>query len=138
MTQESYSWAFIKQKTIIQKDKCISLFNEALFSISKTWRQSACPLIDKRKNSRMFMQWNITLIKRNDFESVKLRLMNPEAVTQSEVSQKEKILFIYTYVWNVGKWYCWTYLQGKNRNTTIREQTSGHSRGRREWDGLRE
>ena len=52
------------------------------------------------------MQWNITLIKRNDFESVKLRLMNPELVTQSEVSQKEKNFCINAYVWNVEKWYC--------------------------------
>ena len=35
--------AFIKEKIIIQKDKCISLFTEALFSIAETWKQTKCP-----------------------------------------------------------------------------------------------
>ena len=37
------------------------------------------------------MQWNITLSsKRDGFESVPVRWMNVEPVTQSEISQKKK------------------------------------------------
>ena len=35
-------------------------------------------------------------------------------------SEREKqILHINTYVWNLEKWYRWTYLQGRNRDTDI-------------------
>ena len=42
-------------------------------------------------------------IKRNEFESVEVRWMNLKPVTQSEVSQKEKILYINAYIWNLEK-----------------------------------
>ena len=35
-----------------------------------------------------------SVIKRNDFESIKLKWMNLEPVIQSEVSQKEKTNFV--------------------------------------------
>ena len=35
------------EKTIIQKDVCTIMFNAALFTIAKTWKQSKCPLTDK-------------------------------------------------------------------------------------------
>ena len=35
-------------------------------------------------------QWNYSAIKRNTFESVLMRWMNLEPITQSGVSQKEK------------------------------------------------
>ena len=35
------------EKTIIQKDTCIPMFIAALFTISKTWKQSKCPSIDE-------------------------------------------------------------------------------------------
>ena len=34
-------------ETIIQKDRCISMFTEALFPIAKTWKQTKCPLTDE-------------------------------------------------------------------------------------------
>ena len=43
-----------------------------------------------------------------------------ESVNQSEISQKEKQpLYIKTYMWNLEKWYWWTYLQGRDRDTYI-------------------
>ena len=58
-------------------------------------------------------------IKRNEFEPVVVKWMNLEPVTQSEVSQKGKkqIPYIITYIWNLEKWYWWTYLQGRNRDS---------------------
>ena len=45
--------------------------------------------------------------------------MDLETVIQSEVSQQEKknqVLYIKSYMWNLEKWYRWTYLQGRNRD----------------------
>ena len=35
------------EKTIIQKDTCISLFIVTLFTIAKTWKQCKCPLTEE-------------------------------------------------------------------------------------------
>ena len=42
MIQQSYSWAYIQKKTIIQKDACIPMFIAALFTVSKAWKQHKC------------------------------------------------------------------------------------------------
>ena len=48
--------------------------------------------------------------------------MNLEPVIQSEVSQREKqISYINVYIWNLEKWYWWTSLQGRNRDTESRQ-----------------
>ena len=53
-------------------------------------------------------------IKRNKFESVLVRWMNPEPVTEWNKSKREKqISCINTYIWNLEKWSWWTYLQGQ-------------------------
>ena len=45
---------------------------------------------------------------------------------QSEVSQKEEnISYIKAYIWNLEKWYWWTYLQGKNGDTDIENRLVG-------------
>ena len=36
------------QETKIVKDTCIPLFNAALFTISRTWKQPRCPSTDER------------------------------------------------------------------------------------------
>ena len=57
-------------------------------------------------------------IKRNGFESILVRGVSLEPVIQSDVSQKEKqISHINMYIWNLEKWYWWTYLQGSSRDT---------------------
>ena len=61
-------------------------------------------------------------IKRNKFESVQVRQMNLEPVIQSEISQKEKNKYhINAYIWNLEKWYRWTYLQGTNRDADVED-----------------
>ena len=35
------------EKTVIQKDTCTTMFNAALFTIVKPWRQPKCPLTDE-------------------------------------------------------------------------------------------
>ena len=45
--------------------------------------------------------------------------MNLPSVIQSEVKSEKQILYIDTYIWNLEKWYCWAYLQGKNGDADI-------------------
>ena len=35
------------EKTIIQKETCITMFTAALFTIVRTWKQHKCPLTDE-------------------------------------------------------------------------------------------
>ena len=42
-------------------------------------------------------------IKRNAFESVPMRWMNLQSITQTEVSQKEKNKYINAYTWDLEK-----------------------------------
>ena len=35
------------EKTLTQKDTCISMFAAALFTTAKTWKQPRCPLTDE-------------------------------------------------------------------------------------------
>ena len=68
------------------------IFVAALFTLARTWKQHRCPLtgewIETLWHLRT-MQYCLA-IKRNQSESVVVRWMNLEPVTQSEVSQKEK------------------------------------------------
>ena len=77
------------EETNIEKDTYITLFIATLFTIARTWRQPSCPLTDEwiKKLWYILIMGYYSAIKRNTFESVLMRWMNPE---QSEVSQKEK------------------------------------------------
>ena len=66
----------------------------------------------------------ILAIKRNKIESLVVVWMNLESVIQSEVSQKVKnkyhiLTHTHIYIWNLEKWYWWTYFQGRNRDTDV-------------------
>ena len=80
------------EKATILQDTFTPVFTVALFTISRTWKQPRCP----STNEWIKMVWYIytmeyySAIKRNEFESVLVKWMNPEHVIQSEVSQKEK------------------------------------------------
>ena len=80
------------EETKIERDTCIPLFIAASFTIARTWKQPRCPSTDEW----IKMLWYIytmeyySAIKRNVFESVLMRRMNPEPIIQNEMSQKEK------------------------------------------------
>ena len=64
----------------------------ALLTIVKTWKQPKCSLIDELIKIWCIytMEYYSAIKKRNAFESVLMRWMDPEPIIQSEVSQKEK------------------------------------------------
>ena len=84
------------------------MFNAALFTIARTWKQPRCPLEDKqiRKLWYIYTIEYYSAIKKNIFESVLMRWMKLEPIIQSEVSQKEKHQYsnINACISNLEKW----------------------------------
>ena len=68
------------------------MFIVALFIIARTWKQARCPLTDEwiKKLWYIYTVEYYSAIKRNELESVQVRWMNLEPVTQTEVCQKKK------------------------------------------------
>ena len=78
------------------------MFTAALFTIARSWKQLKCPSTDKwiKKMWYIYTMEYYSAIKRNEIESFLETWMDLETVTQSEVSQKEKIKYhILTHVY---------------------------------------
>ena len=77
------------EKTTILKDTCTSVFIIAIFTITRTCKQSKCPVTEKW--TKMF--WYIYTMEyysdpeRNKYEPVVVRQVNLEPLIQSEVNQ---------------------------------------------------
>ena len=80
------------EETRIERDTCIPMFIAALFTIARIWKQPRCPWAEKwiRKLWYIYTMEYYLAIKKNAFESVLMRWVKLEPITQSEVSQKEK------------------------------------------------
>ena len=81
------------EKTTIERDVCTSVFTASLFTIiARTWKQPRRPLTDEwiKKLWYIYTMEYYLAIKRTTSESVLIRWMNLEPVTQTEVSQREK------------------------------------------------
>ena len=68
------------------------MFIAALFTIARSWKQPKCPTTDEwiKKMWYIYTMEYYSAIKRNQTGSFVEMWMDPETVTQSEVSQKEK------------------------------------------------
>ena len=92
------------EETKTEKDTCIPLFIAALFTIARTWKQPRCPCTDEwiKKLWYIYTTQYHSAIKRNTFESVLMKWMNPEPITKSEGSQKEKDKYcILTHIYGI-------------------------------------
>ena len=67
---------------------CTLMFIAALFIIARTWKQPRCPSADEwmRKLCYIYTKEYYSVIKKNAFESILMRWMKLEPITQSEVS----------------------------------------------------
>ena len=89
------------EETKIEKVTYIPSFIASLFTIARTWKQPRCPPTDEwiKKLWYIYTMEYYSAIKRNAFESILVRWMNPEPVTDSEVRQKEKNKYcLLTYI----------------------------------------
>ena len=61
-----------------------------------------------------------------------------DCYTEWNKSEREKqILYINAYMWNIEKWYRWTYLQDKNRDTEVENghvDTGEEGEGGTNWE----
>ena len=94
------------EETRRERDTCTPMFIAALFTIARTWKQPRCPSADKwiRKLWYTYTIEYYSAIKKNAFESVLMRWMKLEPITQNEVSQKEKHQYsILTHIYGIQK-----------------------------------
>ena len=79
-----------------ERDTCTPMFTTALFIIARTWKQPRCPSADERirKLWYIYTMEYYSAIKKNSFESILMRWMKLEPIIQSEVSQKEKLIYM--------------------------------------------
>ena len=75
--------------------------------------------------------------KKNAFESVLMRWMNLDLITQREINQKEKnqVSYVNAYIWNLERQYWWTYLQRSNVDTDIENRLWRRRGGVEEREG---
>ena len=90
--QEYWSGVPYPEEIIIERDTYIPLFIAALFIVAKTGKQPRCPSTDEqiKKLWYIYTMEYYSAIKRNTFESVLMRWINLEPITQCGMSQKEK------------------------------------------------
>ena len=80
------------KETRIERDTCTPMFITALFTVARVWMQPRGPSADEwiRKLWYIYTMEYYSAIKNNAFESILMRWMKLEPITQSEVSRKEK------------------------------------------------
>ena len=80
------------KETRIERDTCTPMFIAALITIAWTWKQPRSPPADEwiRKLWYIHTMEYYSAIKKHVFESLLMRWMKLEPITQSEVSHKEK------------------------------------------------
>ena len=101
------------EKTIIQKDTCTQMLIAALFTIARMWKQSKFPSTEEWTNEILFShkkEWNC-VICRDVYRPRDYHIKSNKSEREKQVS------YNITYMWNLGKWYRWTYVQSGNRDT---------------------
>ena len=85
------------EETRIERDMCTPMFIAALFIIARTWKPPRRLSADewKRKLWYIYTVEYYSAIKKNAFESVLMSWRKLEPIIQSEVSQKEKPIYLF-------------------------------------------
>ena len=60
--------------------------------------------------------------------------MDLETVIQTKSEREKQMSYINPYMWNLEKWYRWTYLQSRNRDTDVENKLTDTKGGRE--DGM--
>ena len=110
------------EKTIIPKDTCTTAFIAWLFTIVRTWKKPKCPLTDEwiKKIWHPYPVKNYSAMKEQNGAICRDVDGPRNCFTEWSKSKREKqISYINTYMWNLEKWYRWTYLQSRNRDTDV-------------------
>ena len=83
-------------KTFLEKDTYTHMFNAALFTRAKKWKQPKCPSTDDwiRKMWYIYTMEYYSAIKKNETMPFAATWMELETLILSEISQKEKDKYI--------------------------------------------
>ena len=87
------------EKNIVQKDTHTPVFIAALFTVTKTWKQSKCPPTEKwmKKMYLYTMECHSTIIE-NEIMSFAATWMNLEVVIQREVRSEGELSYDILYI----------------------------------------
>ena len=85
------------EETRIERDTYTPMFIAALFIIARTWKQPRCPSADEwiRKLWYIYTMEYYSAVKKNTFESVLMRWMKLELISQKEKHQHSILTHIY-------------------------------------------
>ena len=127
------------EETRIERDMCTPMFIAALFIIAGTWKQHRRPSVDEwiRKLWYIYTMEYYSALKKNTFESVLMRWIKLEPITQSEVSQKEKHQYsILTHMYGIFRKMVVITLYVRQHRCI--EQSFGLCGRHKGWDDLKE
>ena len=113
------------------------MLSAALFTVARTWKQPKYPLTEEgiKKMWHIHTMEYYSAVKRNEIVPFSEKWMDLEAVIQWSKSEREQQIYIITYVWNLEKWFGWTCLHSRNRDTDVKNK-HGYQRGTRGRYGL--
>ena len=121
------------------------MFSAALFTIAMTWKQPRCQSIDKwiKKLGYTYTMEYYSVIKKGWIWISSSEVDEPRTCyTEWNKSEREKqVSYINAYIWNLEKWYWWTYLQGRNRDSDIGNRLmdiAGAGEGGMNWESSSE
>ena len=85
-TQPSHCWVCTPNETRIEKDTRTPTFVVTLITIARTWKHPRCPSEDEwiRKLWYIYTMDYYSPIKKNAFESILMRWVNPEPIYYTE------------------------------------------------------
>ena len=85
------------EKTMVRKDTCTSMFNAALFTIGKTWKQPKCPSTEEwiKKMWYIYTMEYYSAIKNNEIMPFVATWMDLEIIILREISQRKMSIIQY-------------------------------------------
>ena len=129
------------EKNIIQKDTFTPMFIAALFTIARSWKQPKClPCNRQMDKEDMVHIYNGILLSHKKEQNwvILYRHVGGPRNCHTEWSKSEResqISYINAYIWNLEKWYRWTSLQGRNKDTDVENKSMDTKGGKRVWGG---
>ena len=75
----------------VDKEDVVHIYNGILLSHKKEWNNAVCSKMDATRDDH----------------------------TKWSKSERERQIYDIAYMWNLNKWYKWTYLQNRNRVTDV-------------------
>ena len=115
------------------------MLTAALFVIAKTWKQPKCPLMDEWIKKIWYIYNGILLSHKKEWNWVIFWDVDESRDCHTEWSKSERekqISCINAYRWNLEKWYRWTSLQGRNRDTDVENNHMDTKGGKQRLGGV--